>query len=80
MNLASWIILAIVCAVVALALRSTLSKKRAGCCGTHDEADLEHEAGLEHGRDTAPGCDRCACCEGCASAKNCLTPTIKPLE
>ena len=79
MNLASWIILAIVVAVLALAVKATFFKKksRGGCCDTGDKRDDDLDLG---GLVCSAGCDSCPSCEGCASARNNLQPTYKPLK
>ena len=69
MNLASWIILAIVITIVAFAIRATFSKKdhKGGCCDTGDPPAT---------------CDSCHCssCSSCPINKNTLQPTIKLIE
>jgi len=69
MNLASWIILVVVIAIVALAIRATFFKKnrKGGCCDTGDSPVT---------------CDACHCssCSSCPINKNTLQPTIKPIE
>ena len=76
-NLASWIILGIVVAVVALAVRATFFKKErcGGCCDAGDKRtdDLDL-SGLMCSRGNG-----CSSCEGCAAAGNNLQPTYKPL-
>ena len=68
MNLASWIILAILIVIMALALRSSLSKrKKGGCCNTSD------------GKSNC-ACHDCKTCESCSIAKNALQPTIVDLD
>jgi hypothetical protein len=79
MNLASWIILAVVVAVLALAVKATFFKKkpRGGCCDTGDKQtdDLNLNDLL-----CSSGCEGCASRNGCASARNSLQPTYKTLE
>ena len=71
MNLGSWIVLAIVVAIVALAIRSTFFKKDSGCCG---------HAGDGHTAENPSGnCGDCASCHGCPAHENCLQPTIREL-
>lgn len=79
MNLASWIILAIVVAALALAVKATFFKKKArgGCCDTGDKRDDELDL---NGLMCSAGCDSCPSCEGCAAARNSLQPTYRPLE
>ena len=79
MNLASWIILAIVVAVLALAGKATFFKKksRGGCCDVGDKRD--DDSGLSELK-CSSGCEGCSSCEGCAAARNNLQPTFKTLE
>ena len=69
MNLGSWIVLAIVVGVVALAIRATFFKKKSkgGCCDTGDPMPTSC---------SASGCSGCSC-TSCHVAKNALMPTIK---
>lgn len=62
MNLASWIILAVVIAIVALAIRATFFKKksRGGCC---DCGDLPSPSDCE--KQPSPGCSACSGCPHC---------------
>lgn len=79
MNLASWIILAIVVAILALAVKATFFKKkpRGGCCDTGDKpADDLNLSGLV----CSSGCEGCSARNGCASVRNNLQPTYKTLE
>ena len=75
-NLASWIILAIVVAVLALAVKATFFKRkpRGGCCDTgdtrSDDLDLSELS-------CSASCEGCPSCEGCASARNNLQPIYK---
>ena len=64
MNLASWVILAIVIAVLALAVKATFFKKksRGGCCDVGDKRDGRDD-------DLDLGGLVCSCgCEGCSRA------------
>ena len=85
MNLASWIILAIVVGVLALAVKATFFKKKrhGGCCDVgdvHDKGDGRNENLDLSGLTCSSHCSSCTSCEGCAFAKNSLQPTYKPLE
>ena len=79
MNLASWVILLIVLAILALAVKTTFFKKksRGGCCDTGDKAadDLDLS-----GFACSSGCEGCASRNGCAASRNNLQPTYKTLE
>lgn len=79
MNLASWIILAIVIAVLALAVRATFFKKnKGGCCGcSSGDEPAPRDGGIDLG--ITFGCGDCTACSGCAAKSNCLQPTIKEL-
>ena len=84
MNLASWIILAIVVGVLALAVKATFFKKKrhGGCCDVgdvHDQSKCDKSLDL-NGLTCSSHCSSCTSCEGCAFAKNSLQPTYKPLE
>ena len=76
MNLASWIILAIVVAALVLAVRATFFKKerRGGCCDVGDTV-----RGAELGKN-GRGCNACVACDGCAGSTHCLQPTIKMID
>ena len=85
MNLASWIILAVVVAVVALAIKATFFGKKKGvhpCCGDVDEGGLGSTRGAADPDTTSaccaagPTCGDCAACQG-AVARNLLQPTIR---
>ena len=79
MNLASWIILAIVIAGLVLAVKATFfkGKKRGGCCDTGDKHDNDLDLS---GLMCSSGCDSCPSCQGCAAARNNLQPTYKTLH
>lgn len=76
MNLASWIILAIVVAIVALAIRATVSKKGHGSCCDTGDSPTEHHCDCPS--DSA--CASCSSCTSCPVAKNTLMPTIKYVD
>ncbi len=78
MNFASWVILAIVVAVLALAVRATFFKRKSGgCCGGHDDAKGPRGNATE-----AAGCSGCSgkSCETCAVWSTMLQPRIIPLD
>lgn len=80
MNFASWVILAIVIAIVAFAIRATFSKKKSSCCGcAHDEPSPSAKADEALDLGIKFDCGDCTACQGCATKRNCLQPTIKPL-
>ena len=64
MNLASWIILGIVVAIVALAARATFSKKRRGraCCDAGDPISC---AGCSSYTGDSQACASCTECPAC---------------
>ena len=82
MNLASWIILGIVLAVLALAVKATFfrKKRRGGCCDTGDAHDKRDDDLDLSGLMCSSDCGSCPACKGCASARNNLQPTYKPLK
>jgi hypothetical protein len=65
MNLASWIILAIVVAIIILAIRATFFKKSAkgGCCDT-GSPDTSGKGG---GISISGACSACSSCPSCSS-------------
>lgn len=79
MNFASWIVLAIVVAALALAVKATFFKKksRGGCCDPGDKRDDDLDLS---GLMCSASCDSCPSCEGCAAARNNLQPTYKPVQ
>ena len=81
MNLASWIILAVVIAILALAVKATFfpKKRHGGCCDAGDPMKLTEGADCP-GCPSARGlssCQGCSACEGGATARNALKPVIK---
>ena len=64
MNLASWIILLIVVAVLALAVKATFFKKksRGGCCDTGDAHDARNGRKVQEMREACDGQDAKAEC------------------
>ena len=78
MNAASWIILAIVVAIVALAIRATFfSGKRS--CGCHSAQDASPGETPAEAR-CSGCCEQGAVCSSCPIAKNVLQPTIRYLD
>ncbi len=78
MNFASWVILLVVIAIVALAIRSVFFKKES-CCGCSHEDGKESPAKTDCAS-SGCSCDHCTSCQGAATARNTLQPTIKPLH
>ena len=78
MNAASWIILAIVVAIVALAIRATFfsGKRSCGCHSAQDGSPGETPAETR----CSGCCEQGAACSSCPIAKNVLQPTIKYLD
>lgn len=84
MNIASWIILAIVVAALALAVKATFFKKkpRGGCCDAGDARDggmVSGDVDLS-GFSCSAGCDGCPSGKSCAAARNNLQATYRPLR
>ena len=78
MNAASWIILAIVVAIVALAIRATFFK-RGTCNACHGAQDgTPGEAPAENRCSSC--CEQGTACSACPIAKNALQPTIRYLD
>jgi len=75
MNLGSWIVLAIVVAIVGLAIKATFFKKkpRGGCCDVGDAPGCPSCAACTQ----TPGDAACGGCDGCAAARYTLQPTIR---
>ena len=80
MNLASWIILGIVVALLALAVKATFFKKKGhgGCCDAGDERS-DNDLDLS-GLMCSSSCDGCPASGNCVSARNNLQPTYKTLQ
>ena len=78
MNAASWIILAIVVAIVALAIRATFfsGKRSCGCHSAQDDSPGETPAEAR----CSGFCEQGAACSSCPIAKNVLQPTIRYLD
>ena len=78
MNAASWIILAIVVAIVALAIRATFfsGKRSCGCHSAQDGSPGETPAEAR----CSSCCAQSAACSSCPIAKNALQPTIRYLD
>ena len=78
MNAASWIILAIVVAIVALAIRATFfsGKRSCGCHSAQDDSPGETPAEAR----CSGCCEQGAACSSCPIAKNVLQPTIRYLD
>ena len=78
MNAASWIILATVVAIVALAIRATFfsGKRSCGCHSAQDGSPGETPAEAR----CSGCCEQGAACSSCPIAKNVLQPTIRYLD
>jgi hypothetical protein len=83
-NLASWIILLIVVAVLALAVKATFFKKksRGGCCDTGDKHDARDKREMRDEQGAKAECPddldlsglMCSSgCSGCPSSGNCAS-------
>ena len=72
MNLASWIILAIVIALLAFAVKATFFKRKSkgGCC------DVGDKDALKQGASRPESCGGCTECSSCATQRNALKPRI----
>lgn len=89
MNLASWVILALVVVALAFAVKATFFKgheSKGGCCSVGDREDVPSKVrGLSVQEAELLGCSgSCASCpsaKGCSAvSKNAVMPIVKPVR